>query len=91
MKIIPIIILSLFLTGCSLFRKHEEPQIPPSKVVQIDKALLEYCPLLKDRPVVNTFNDAVTEYGDLSYQYGVCAAKQAASIKLIKSMGNIND
>lgn len=77
------------LTGCSLFRKHEEPSIPPTVIAKIDPAILEYCSLLKDKPNITTFNDAVAEYGELSSLYGACAGKQAAGIKVIKSMGNI--
>ncbi len=89
MKIIPIIILSIFISGCTLFRKHEEPTLPPTKIAKVDKSLLEYCPLLKEKPVINTFQDVITEYGELSTMYGMCASKQASSIKIIKELGNI--
>lgn len=89
MKIIPIIILSIFLSGCSLFRKHPDPVLPPTKVAIVDKSILEYCPLLKEKPVITTFQDVITEYGELSTLYGICASKQAVGVKVIKELGNI--
>ena len=92
MKIIPIIILSLSLSGCVIFdffKKHPEPTLPPTRVAQVDKSLLEYCPLLKEKPVINTFQDVITEYSELSILYGTCASKQATGVKVIKELGNI--
>lgn len=92
MKFIPIIILSLFLQGCGFLdklKKPEEPAIPPNKVVNIDTAALEYCPLLKEEIKVSTFEQILVEYSELATSYGNCASKQATSVKLIKQLGNI--
>ena len=93
MKFIPILILSLFLQGCALFdffKKPEEPSVPPTnKVVNIDSAVLEFCPLLKEEIKVSTFEQILVEYSDLATQYGKCATKQATGVKLIKQFGNI--
>jgi len=88
-KLIPIIILAIFLQGCGLFKKVPDPSIPPDKVVQVDKAALEQCSLLNENLVISTFEDAVIAYGDLSTMYGTCAGKQAVSVKLLKQFSNI--
>ena len=88
MRIITSLVLIITLSGCVLFSKHE-PMIPPSVPVQVDKSLLEFCPLLNEKPLINTFDDVITEYATLSSTYGACATKQAAAVNILKSMGNI--
>ena len=92
MKIIPIIILSLFLQGCAaldFFKRPLPPQLPPTTVLVIDSRSLEQCALLPENLVIVGFEDAQAAYGGLAGQYAACAAKQATSIKLIKKLGNI--
>ncbi len=91
MKIIPILILSLFLTGCGFFEKFRKPE-PPAitpQTINIDKAALEYCDLLKEDLVIKNFQDSLVAYGDLATAYSKCANKQATSVKLLKQFGNI--
>lgn len=83
MKVILILILSLFLSGCGIFPRKDVPTITP-KVVRIDSEALTPCSLLKEDLTVVTFEDALTVYGDLATQYGICATKQNNSIKLLK-------
>lgn len=90
MKIIPIIVLSLFLTGCVLFKKPEPPIIPPERVVHIDEGNLQQCALLKENIELSTFDQFIlVEYPAVIKQYTDCATKQANSVKLIKELGNI--
>ena len=84
MKTILGVIFVLFLTGCA----HHEI-VPVDRVVDIDPKLLQPCDLLDENIIVNSFNDAVAEYGALSTKYGVCANRQAAGVKLLKQFGNI--
>ena len=88
MKIIPILLLSLFLTACDTFPKKEVAAISP-KVVNIDSTALEQCPNLKEDITVSTFDQFIVLYGDLATMYGKCAGQQAGSIKLLKQFGNI--
>ena len=88
MKIIPILILSIFLTGCGLFKK-QEPTIEPTKVVKIDKEALLPCDLLKEDLVITTFESSLKVYGDTAEAYAKCAKQQSNSIKLLKQFGNI--
>lgn len=88
MKFIPIIILSIFLQGCVLFKKPD-PIINTPAVVSIDSEILQLCPLLKENTLVDTFEDALVVYGDLAIAYGNCAKKQENSVKLLKQFGNI--
>ena len=83
MKIILAVTLSLFLLGCA----HHEV-IPGDKIVEIDPKLLQLCDLLDENVKVNSFSDAIAEYGALSTKYGACANKQAAGVKLLKQFGN---
>lgn len=89
MKLLYILVLSLTITGCSLFKTRTEPSIPHSAPVYIDKYLLEPCKLLNTNPSVKSFDDAILQYADLSTLYGECAIKQLSSIKLIKQLGNV--
>ena len=88
MKFILPIILSIFLTGCACFKKPDVPALPPEKVVNIDPRVLEYCDLLAEDVKVVIFEDAILAYADLSTKYGICANKQAASVKLLKQFSN---
>lgn len=90
MKIIPIIILSLFLTGCACFKKPEPPVIPPETTVHIDSKILEPCSELKEDINLSTFDQYIQlEYPQIVRQYTDCAIKQSNSTKLIKQLGNI--
>ncbi len=92
MKIIPILILSIFLTGCGFlenFKKKEEPPAITTNKVHIDKESLDLCVSLDETLVVRNFQDAVVAYSDLAVKYGNCANKQYNSVKLLKQFGNI--
>ena len=91
MKIISIIILSLFLNGCAFFKKLEDKINPPQKVVQIDPRVLEYCDLLPETVKIDAFEDAIYAYASLSTKYGACANKHAAGIKLLKQFSNVKE
>ena len=84
MKIILAVTLSLFLLGCA----HHEV-IPGDKIVDIDPKLLQPCDLLNENVKITSFSDVIAEYGILSTAYGVCANRQADSIKLLKQFGNL--
>jgi hypothetical protein len=85
-KIIPILLLSLFLVACDTI-----PKIPPitTKPVTLDSTALEQCPSLKEDITVSTFDQFIVVYGDLATMYGKCAGQQAGSVKLLKQFGNI--
>jgi hypothetical protein len=87
-KIIPILILSIFLVACACTKTPDIPGITP-KVVNIDTTALEQCPTLNEDIQVSTFDQFILVYGDLATQYGKCANKQASSVKLLKQFGNI--
>lgn len=91
MKIIPILALSLFLTGCGFFEKFRKPDTPvvAPQVVNIDSKALEECSFLKEDLVIRNFEDSLNAYGDLAKLYADCANKQSSSIKLLKKFGNI--
>lgn len=89
MKLILGLILAVTLQGCGLWKTTPPPVIPPDKVVNIAKEALEPCILLNEGLVINTFEDAIVAYGDLSTSYGICANKQSVSIKILKQFGNI--
>ena len=90
MRIIPILILSIFLTGCSWFKKPDKPFVPPDTKVNIDTKVLEPCSLLKEDIKLTTFDEyLLVEYPQIVKQYTDCAIKQSNSVKLIKQLGNI--
>jgi hypothetical protein len=90
MKFIPILILSIFLTGCALFKKEEPTVIlPTTQVVHINPEVLTECSLLDTEILVPTFESAVAAYSNVTALYAVCANKQTISIKLLKQFGNI--
>lgn len=90
MKIIPILILSIFLTGCSWFKKPEEPPAGIStKPVDIRPEALEQCSLLEENITIKTFDNLLVAYSEVTLQYAICANKQTASVKLLKQIGNI--
>lgn len=89
MKYIPIIILSILISGCSLFSKNSEPSVLPAKSIQIDSAALEPCQLLKPDVVIGSFDALLEEYGNLATLYGGCANKQSNSIIIIKKFGGM--
>lgn len=86
MRIIPIILICLFLTSCACFKKSD-PMIPPDKVVHIPTELLKDCPLLPEAVEVKDFADAIIAYTSLANAYGNCASKQASSVILLKQFG----
>ena len=88
MKFIPIIFLSILLTGCPWPLKSE-PAIEPAKTVKIEKAALEQCSLLQEDIVLVTFPDLLVAYSDIATKYADCAGKQKTSVKLLKEFGNI--
>lgn len=87
MKTFLTIILAIFLQSCAATKTV--PVIRDAKVVQIDRAVLELCPLLDEKVNVTTFNDIILVYGDLATKYSICANKQADSAKLLKQFGGI--
>ena len=89
MKTFLIIILSIFLQSCGTTK--EMPVIHEAKVIRIDSGALQYCHALSEDIKIITFEDVVTVYGDLATKYGICANKQADSIKLLKQFGGIKD
>ena len=89
MKLIPILILSIFLTGCACFKKPEEPSGITTKPVEFKPEVLEHCSLLKENLVLKTFDDTLVAYSDLVTSYVVCANKQSTSVKLLKEIGNV--
>ena len=88
MKFIPIIFLSILLTGCPWPIKPE-PAIELAKPVKIEKAALELCNLLQEDIVLVTFPDLLVAYSDIATKYAECAGKQKNSVKLLKEFGNI--
>ena len=89
MKYLLIIILSIFLQSCASTKTV--PTIQDAKPVQIDSVILQQCPKLSEDVKVSTFEDILTVYGDLATKYGLCANKQADSVKLLKQFGGIKD
>ena len=89
MRVIHILILSIFLTGCSIFQKKPEPPAIVPQVVNIDSAVLLPCEPLKEVVDIKTFEDIIVTYADMATSYANCANKQAASVKLLKQFGNI--
>lgn len=90
MRLIPVLILSIFLVGCACFKKPEPPFIPPDTKVNIDTKILEPCSLLKENINLVTFDQyLLVEYPQVVKQYTDCALKQSDSVKLIKQLGNI--
>ncbi len=87
MKIILILILSLFLSACGVFKKDPGPVVYTNEPVQINKEALEHCSLLKEGLVITTFEDALLAYSDVATLYATCSNKQATSIKLLKQFG----
>lgn len=88
MRLIPILILSIFLTGCTIFKKTEVPVVEPTKVLNIDPKLLQPCQLLSTTTLAS-FDDVVNAYSDLAIKYVNCANKQQDAALLIKEFGNI--
>ena len=88
MRVIPILILSIFLTGCGLFKKTDVPTVETTKTLVIDPKLLQPCQLLNTTSLV-TFEDVVLAYSDIAVKYTNCANKQQNSVNLIKEFGNI--
>lgn len=88
MKLIPILILSLFLFGCGIFKK-EPIAVISNATIKLDREALEYCSFLKEGVVINTFEDAMVVYTDIATLYTICAGKQATSIKLLKQFGGV--
>ena len=91
MKFIPILILSLFLSGCAFFKKDISPVTYTNEAVRIDSSALEYCSLLKDNLVISTFEDAIVAYSDVATLYATCSNKQTTSVKLLKQFEVLND
>lgn len=82
MRFIPIIILSIFLSGCSIseYFRWKDPQN-----VNINPEVLEYCaPLNEDVKIEE--NGVLTVYSDMAQQYVTCAKKQAAGVKVIQEL-----
>lgn len=95
MKIIPVILISILLTGCIFNRKpdkSEPPAVPPAVTTQkfnIDSGLLVLCPRLPETLAITSFEDVVAVYGELATQYVACANRQADSVRVLKQIGNI--
>lgn len=90
MKKLLITFLLLFsLSGCATLENKTPPLIPEASTLNISSEALSPCSLLPHDVQINVFSDAVEAYGSLASMYGICAGKQATSIKLIKKLGNI--
>lgn len=89
MRIIPIIILSIALTGCGFLKNKIEPVIDSTRTVKVDPRALEPCPVLSEEVTILTFEDSLIAYSNLGTMYSICANKQNDSIKIIKQFGNI--
>lgn len=89
MKIIPVLLLAIFLQGCTAPRKRIPTIVEPTKVVQLAPESIQPCELLKEDVVIKGFDEALVVYSDLANAYGVCAKKQLNSIRLLKEFGNI--
>lgn len=89
MKFILIIILSISLQACGMFKKNPEVVVVTPKIVHIDKDVIIPCSMLDEEVTISTFEDALVAYSNLGMLYGVCANKQNTSIKIIKQFGNI--
>ena len=88
MKIIPVLVLSLFLSGCWHLPKRDEAPVTP-KVVHIDAAALVKCQKLDDTTNLGSFEQFLVAYGDLATKYASCANKHSDNIELLKAFGNI--
>ena len=91
MKKLLVLLLPFFLSGCAVLDWFKKPDvtIPPTisaKPVVIDKSLLQQCAILPEPTELSA-----SEFIFLSSQYGVCAGKQKASVKVIKDLANIKD
>jgi hypothetical protein len=87
-KLIPVFLITILLSGCGLFKFHETPVIT-TKPVDINKSALEYCLPLNEAPAIVSYRDILVAYSDITIAYANCAGKQATSVKLLKEFGNI--
>lgn len=85
MKTILSIILSLFLFGCA---STEKPVVIKDEVVHLNPEALQPCTLLDENILIETFDDVIVAYGDLSTKYGICANRQLISIELLNKFSN---
>ena len=94
MKIIPVILISILLTGCGFLKKPDKPEpaaVPEitTQKFNIDSGLLVLCPRLPETLAITSFEDVVAVYGELATQYVACANRQADSVRVLKQIGNI--
>jgi hypothetical protein len=83
------IILSLLLSGCSLF--HNRPVLPEeAKVIVIDQEYYKECDPLKSLEV-QTFESVLENVIDNVAIYKKCKDKQHNSILLLKKFTNVKD
>lgn len=82
MKIIPILILSFFLSGCAFDKFFERTD---TKGANINPEVLTYCDQLKE-DVKLEINGEIKVFSDMAEQYVACAKKQAAGVKVIKEL-----
>lgn len=85
MKIILPIILSLFLLGCA---SVEKPVVIKDEVVHLSPEVFEPCAFLEENIMIETFEDVIAAYGDLSTKYSICANKHLINITLLEKFSN---
>lgn len=90
MKIIPILILTIFLHGCALFKNKEEPAIDVKTEVAIDSEVLTLCERLPEKLVLDKFSDFTALHGKLVNQYITCANRHYDAVELLKKFGGIS-
>ena len=81
------------LVGCEVFPKNSTPTLIPPAVttrIVIDPKLLQECESLPLLPEPVTYEVIAEHYINTIGAYGVCAAKQRASISTIKTLANLD-
>lgn len=89
MKLFAVLLLTLALGGCGLFKKKIDPVVDSTKVVKVDPRILEACPLLAENITITTFEEVLVAYSSLGEKYAICANKHKDGVKVIKELGNI--
>lgn len=83
-----ILLILLFIAGCTTTKVPDAVLPPPEKVVRIDPRILELCEPLKNLPETATFEDVLVITLTNFEIYSACSVKQSKAVRLLKEFSN---
>lgn len=86
-----ILIILIFLVGCTTTKVPDAVLPPEEKTVRIDPRIFELCEPLKNLPEIATFEDVLVITINNFEIYAACSIKHSRAVKLLKEFSNTKE